>query len=260
MLLLACQNTCASRFIDACALPKIVPELNDVVPAMKPDDTNRQKGTQTDSLDTSGPLDSLCGPPVDYPPGVTLFRQDELPRTIFLIGRGLVKHVRSVADGHEAIVALRTASSLVGSSSGVTGDPHVTTASTLIACTLRSIEAPALRRALESDWVVSQMVHHMHAREVREQFLRAGDATLPAIRRLERLLAGFVRDGLTATLSGQIRLNIPLSHEEMGQVIGVTRGHVSRLFGKLEARGLVQRGKEWTFIPPDSPLLRARDR
>jgi CRP/FNR family cyclic AMP-dependent transcriptional regulator len=207
-----------------------------------------------------GPLDDLCGPPLDYPSGVTLFRQDELPRTIFLISRGFVKHVRNTGDGREAIVALRAGRSLVGSSSAVTSDPHVTTASTLTGCTLRTIEAAALRRALESDWAVSKLVHQIHAREVREQFLRAADATLPATRRLERLLAGFIRDGLTATRSGQMSLDIPLSHEEMGQMISVTRGHVSRLFGKLEARGLVLRRKDRIFIPPHSPLLGARDR
>jgi CRP-like cAMP-binding protein len=208
----------------------------------------------------TGPLDDLCGPPVEYPPGVTLFRQDELPRTIFLISRGLVKHVRSVGDGREAFVALRTVTALVGSSSAVTGDPHVTTASTLTRCTLRTIEAPALRRALEADSAISQIVHRMHAREIREQFFRSADATLPAVLRLERLLAGFIRDGLTATGSGHIRLDTPLSHEEMGQIIGVSRGHVSRLFARLEAKGLVHRRKDWIFIPPHSPLLKALDR
>jgi CRP-like cAMP-binding protein len=203
----------------------------------------------------ANPLGRICGRAVEYPRGVTLFRQDELPQTIFLIDRGLVKHVRSGPDGPEVIVALRTIGSLVGSSSAVTGDSCVTTASTLTPCTLRPIEVSAFRRAVESDPDISRLVHRMHAREVREQFLRTGDAMLPALERLARLIGGFVRAGLIVEWRGRVRLDVPLSHEEMGQMIGVGRETISRLFTRLEARGVIERRKDWIFIPAGSRLL-----
>lgn len=203
----------------------------------------------------ANPLGRICGRAVEYPRGATLFRQDELPQTIFLIDRGLVKHVRSSPGGPEVIVALRTIASLVGSSSAVTGDSYVTTASTLTPCTLRPIEVSAFRRAVESDPDISRLVHRMHAREVREQILRTGDAMLPASERLARLIGGFVRAGLVVEWRGRARLDVPLSHEEMGQMIGVGRETVSRLFTRLVALGVIERRKDWIFIPAGSRLL-----
>lgn len=199
-------------------------------------------------------LGAVCGPVVDYPSDVILFRQDDQPMVVYWIAAGVVKHVRTEVD-RDVIVALRSPRWLLGAASGLTQAAHVTTATTVTRCQLRSLSAADFRSAVWSQPAVSQFVHEMHARELKEQMVRAGEAVLPADTRLARLLARFIRDGMTIGSGTSLRLNSPLSREEIGQMIDVTREHVSRLLLKLQDRGLVFRRRNWLFVPSESELL-----
>lgn len=190
-------------------------------------------------------FDTLCGPAVDYPPGTTLFAQGENADVLYLIDDGVVKHVRTelCADGRtrSVLVSLRSSGSLLGATAALLGTSHVSTVSTLTRARLRQMSAPILRNAAAADLRVSRLLNEMQAWEFREQILRAGVIALPAEERMLRLLRRFVGLGLTAPWGPQVRLDVPLTHEEMGEMIGVSRETIGRLFAVLEGRGVVTR-------------------
>jgi CRP-like cAMP-binding protein len=96
----------------------------------------------------------------------------------------------------------------------------------------------------------------MHAGEVYEQVARLGvlGALRPA-RRLERLLIELVRAGYEPWGEGFVRLTTVLKRHEVGQAIGVSREHASRLLAHLEASKAIRRQKGWLLIPATSTLL-----
>jgi CRP/FNR family transcriptional regulator len=200
---------------------------------------------------------SVCGSPIELPVGSVLFRQGSRPETVFVIVRGVVKHVRAEAGSRETLVALRTPMSLVGSSASVADQTHLTTASTLTTCVVRTLGSQLFRSNLESNKDFSLYVHRLHAAESREQILRASQFAVCAADRLARLLRHFVKSGFTTQWGQYTRLDVPLNREEIGDMIGVRREHVSRVLSQLEAEGLVSRRDHWILIPASSPLSEA---
>jgi CRP-like cAMP-binding protein len=210
---------------------------------------------QAQSHTPSDPLARLCGPSVAYPPGATLFREDEPSRDAFRIDDGVIEEKRTVGQSSETIIALRTKGSIVGCLSVVASVCHATSALTLTRCTLRAIDGSALREELLADRLVSECVHRLQAREAREHILRIADATLPSRLRLQRLFGDFVRAGLAVTNRNETRLNVPLSQEAIGDMIGLCRGHVSRLIREFEAEGALVRRRHWIVFPQSSQFL-----
>jgi CRP-like cAMP-binding protein len=201
----------------------------------------------------------MC-PAADYAPGTTLFRQGEPVRTLHLIEDGFVKLTRAEASGHDVLIGLRAPGWLLGAAAALLDLPHPITAETVSPCTLRRLSTPDYLRLLRTDLQVAHWVQRMQARQTYEQVVLLGAfGALGARQRLERFLVRqLARDAVTLD-DGRVQLVFKLKDYELAQAIGVSAEHLSRLFARLEADGLIARKKGRLLIPKTSRLLRLTD-
>lgn len=197
-------------------------------------------------------------PPQTYPDDTELFCQDSPAREVYILNRGLVKLMRLEQGGHGLIVGLRFPGWLLGSAAVITNKPHPVTAVTLTKCQLCRVPAEIFLRLVRADSNLSWHLLQMLSREVFEEVVRVAQlGCLPARCRLEQLLwqliVAFGLDQARET----IRMQLPLKHRELADLIAVSPEHFSRILKKMQDEGIILQHKGWVVIPDLEKLRQA---
>jgi CRP-like cAMP-binding protein len=188
-------------------------------------------------------------PPQIYPDATELFCQDSPAREVYIIKRGLVKLMRLEQEGHGLIVGLRFPGWILGSAAVIMSSPHPITAVTLTKCQLCRVPSETFLRLLRTDSQVSWHLLQMLSREVVEQNARVAQlGCLTARYRLEQLLWQLIMAlGLHQT-HDTIRLQLPLKHREIAELIAVTPEHLSRILKQMQDQRIITQHKGWMVI------------
>ena len=174
-----------------------------------------------------------------YPTGAVLFVEGQVPRGVYMLCKGRVKLTMASPGGKTVIVRVVEAGELLGLHSTISGDFHEVTAETLQPCQVDFVRRDDFMKLL-----------HEH-----------GDASINAMRQFSNYYRGACHQirylGLTPSATeklasfllesatgGQetpkgVRFNLSLTHEEIAQVIGVTRETVTRALTELRAKMLI---------------------
>jgi CRP-like cAMP-binding protein len=188
-----------------------------------------------------------AAPPRQFPVGTELFRQGFPAEEVLLLDEGVVKLIRLEDDGRQLIVGLHSAGSILGAAPVVANRCHPATAKTVTPCTVRHIPAFAFRQLLKSDPATSWHVHEMLSREVCEQAARLSElACCPSRQRLESALRALVPSERAD--AKEVKLQTPLKHREIAEMIAVTPEQLSRLLKEMEEDGLLRREKGWLIL------------
>jgi len=79
---------------------------------------------------------------------------------------------------------------------------------------------------------------------------------LPAIDRLKRLLFEIITDmGQLSNQRRDVKIQLPLKHKEVAQMVAVTPEHLSRLLRALEHDGVIQRDGTWLKVKDYRALM-----
>ncbi len=177
--------------------------------------------------------------PGSFPAGAVLFVEDQTPRGVFLLCKGLVKLTMTSMDGKSIILRIAEPGELIGLDSSLSGKPHELTAETLEPSQVNFVRRDAFL----------QLIHENRefAVKVTEQLSRDYIAACTQIRSL-----GLSRTALEKTVrfllewadkghqtNHGIRFNLPLTHEEIAQTVGVARETVTRTLTQLKERTLI---------------------
>lgn len=171
--------------------------------------------------------------------GESLFQEGEQPRSVFILQSGLLKLFRDVEPGHQATVRLVHPGELFGYTSLLGEEPYSLSAEALQTSELCVFSAAAFFKTLESDPAFTRSLLQRTAKELRatrlDLLLRAEhDATSKIASHLVEL-AG--HPDATA-VNGQ---GIRITRTALGDLSGSAQETVSRVLGKLESSGLIQR-------------------
>jgi len=184
-------------------------------------------------------------PAQSYPSRTELFRQGDLPETVFMLEQGLVKLVCVEADGNEVLVGLRAAGWFVGGASAVLQSPYPVSAVTVVTCRASRMWSADFRTLLRSDSPLSWQLHVMLSNEVHTELEHIAElSALPARRRFELFLRRLAQALQPENGVGEVRLTIPLRQREIAQLIGVTPPYLSELTRELEVDGWLRREKD----------------
>ena len=179
---------------------------------------------------------------IAYPKDVVLFAEGQKPRGIFVLCKGRVKLSLCAPDGKTLIMKIVEPGELLGLSAAISNKVYEVTAETIDPCQLtfvrrddflsflRQHSEACLRVACqlaEKYTSACREVHSLHYSHTAEEKL----ATL--------LLDWSARNGAGAGES-HTGVKLSLTHEEMGQMIGMTRETVSRTLAELKKRQIVQ--------------------
>jgi CRP/FNR family transcriptional regulator len=202
----------------------------------------------------------LLPPSQQYPVKRALFRQGAEVENLYFIETGLVKLVRSEENGSEMIVNVRNPGWLLGSAAAILGQRFPTTAVTLTPCLLRRLPVKDFHQLMKTNHDFSWYVHCVHSRDILEQTIRLSElGNLSARQRLEHLLWELISALDLRDPRQSERIQLPLKHSEIAQLIAVTPEHVSRVLKQMEAKKFVQRKKGWIIVPDPQKLYRPND-
>lgn len=171
--------------------------------------------------------------PRTYTPGQIVYLQGTHPDRFYYLSSGTVRSFISTPTGEERVLTIHRPGDLMGEASFFDGCPRVTSAMALEECRILSIDRDVLDHAFLCHPELALPMLQYLARTIRMLSGHVGAASLPAQQRVARWLLEQPpsEDGL-----------IHVTHEGIGQAVGLSRVTVSRMLGELSAQRLVRLG------------------
>lgn len=170
------------------------------------------------------------------PAGAQLFVEGQEPRGVYFICSGRVKLTTASREGKTLLLRMAEAGTAVGLSAAIAGSKYQMTAETATPCQVTFIESRALQNIMrkhpEAGIRMAQVLGESFQsayREIHDLVLtRSSEGKLVRL-----LLSAAPESNRTAP---EVRLQAPMTHEEMAQRIGSSRETVTRLLSSLKRK------------------------
>ena len=162
-----------------------------------------------------------------YPPGATLFTEGQPCRGIYILCKGRVKISATSSDGQTLIFKIAQPGEVLGLNAAVSGTVHQTTAETGQPCQLNFVKRDDFSKFLleHGEACMHAAVHLSYECHQAYQQLRSLVMS-SASSRIARLMLDWSHDDTAlATAHG---IKVALTHDEIGQIIGMSRETVTR--------------------------------
>lgn len=190
-----------------------------------------------------------------YPHGTMLFPEGQEANGVFLVCKGQVKLTVTRSNGKSMILRIADPGELIGLDCMVSAKTFTMTAETLGPCVVRFIPRELLRCLMRD--------HHELSMAVAEQLCNDYRCACSQIRSLglsrtaaERIVHFLLDWGAKGRETDHgLRVNIPLKHEEIAQIVGVSRETVTRTLTELKQRQLIAIKGPAVLIRDKSALL-----
>ena len=174
-----------------------------------------------------------------YPAGAVLFVEGQAPRGVYLLCKGRVKLTMTSPDGKALILHIAGPGELIGINSAMSGAPYELSAEMLEPCQVNFIKREAFLRLLRDQpeiaaHVTSQLSHDYQAACLQ---IRSLGLSRTASEKIVRFLLEAAAKGKET--SQGVRMNLALTHEEIAQIVGVSRETVTRTLTELRHKMLI---------------------
>jgi CRP/FNR family cyclic AMP-dependent transcriptional regulator len=175
-----------------------------------------------------------------YPKGSTLFVEGDRADRVIVITDGRVKISILTPDGKEVVLAVRGANDLVGDQGFLDGAPRSATATAMDPVDAIVIPAGEFTLFLEQHARIALLLLKMLSKRLRDaDAKRAEFAAYDTVGRVaSRLVEMASRFGELG--EGGIRINLPLTQEELAGWTGSSREAVSKALGTLRGLGWIE--------------------
>lgn len=181
------------------------------------------------------------------PKGQILFVEGEDSDTVYLVERGVVKVFRSLESGRELIIGLFRTGEAVGEVAVIDGEPYPATAAAhedAIVLTmprkvylhyLKTFDGAAIA-------LIRDLMLRMRTLQRRMEDLGGGDVEY----RLGRVLQGFCAN--LAHREGQLVVPVPLTRQDLADMVGARVETVIRIMSRWQKEGLVGHDERGIWI------------
>jgi CRP/FNR family transcriptional regulator len=174
-----------------------------------------------------------------YPEGAVLFLEKQEPRGIFMLCAGEVKLSISSRGGKTLILRIAKPGEVLGLMATVSGMPYEVTAETIHPCQVAYIRREDFMRFMakhpEAYQGILRQMTSLYQGACNQ--LRTVGLSASAPEKLARLLLDWSAGGKETDHGTQVRL--PLTHEEIAEMIGTTRETVTRTLSEFKSSRLV---------------------
>jgi CRP/FNR family transcriptional regulator, cyclic AMP receptor protein len=187
-------------------------------------------------------------------PGETVLREDSMADRVYVVCRGKIKLTASSADGKLLIVRIAGPGDVLGLTSLLNSVRHKVTAETLEICDLKAIGRADFLAFMESSRDVGRSAAVSIAWEYEGMLLtarRLATSSSAAGKLATALLDWGRMDGAGGE---SLEFRMPLTHEELGSMAGLSRETVTRLLGKFRREGLVELDGERMVLPAPAKM------
>jgi CRP/FNR family transcriptional regulator len=190
-----------------------------------------------------------CGHRRSYPKGSAVFRAGSPGENIYILMQGRVKIFSLSSAGRGVILWFCFPGEVFGLAEMPRAGRRAVDAEACTDSEVLTVSQAEFKRYLESDARTALLVVDLLACRLRNLGdmmlnLTSDDVTTRVIKLLVRLAARYGKQ----LESGGIRLDIPLTHQEMADMIGTTRQSVNQTLNSLKRRGLLELSKSAIHI------------
>ena len=193
-----------------------------------------------------------------YPARAVIVKQDTPSIWVYLIERGLVKLVRETQKGNKVIISLRHRDWLIGAPTVLLDRPYNFTVVAVIPTLLRRIPKRDFLDHVKKNEQFSWHVHQLLSQQILDQ-LKKMEAVrcLSAEERLVRLLADTFREQGPVGPDTTDRFSVPLTNQELAQLLMITPEHLCRVLKRVEKQGLIRHDKGALIVTDPAGLMQA---
>jgi CRP/FNR family transcriptional regulator len=183
-------------------------------------------------------LDQI-GVQVRYPARANIFRQGEHARALHILCSGHVKLFTVSREGKTMILKIAWPGDVLGLSALVSQGEYEVTAETLEPCQVKTLRREEFLTFIDKFSEAGRHSLESMASEYRSAFRDARRLSLAttAAARLANVLLDLARNA--ACGKTEMRFTMALTHEELGNLAGLSRETVTRLLGKFQDEGLL---------------------
>lgn len=175
-----------------------------------------------------------------YPRGATLLNEGDIAGRVMIIETGRVKISCLSPEGRESVLGVRGPGQLLGELSVIDGKPVSASASALEEVEVTSIPAEGFLELMNSNGHVALRLIHVLTERLRDADLKRGEfGSLDAVTRVARRLVEMAERFGSDSGAG-VRIDLPLSQEEIAGWTGSSRESVTKALQALRARGLIE--------------------
>ena len=177
----------------------------------------------------------------DYPRGSLVFVEGQQPLGIYLLCEGRAKVSIASAEGKIFLLRIAEAGELLGINATLTGQPYRATVETLQNCRIDFVSRDDLFKLLDRDKRAYLALTAALTRKLTGlvDHTRLLFLSRSASEKLARLLVKWCDENGKQTLGGT-QITPGLTHEEIGQMISVSRETVTRELNTLKRKNIVQ--------------------
>ena len=188
-----------------------------------------------------------------YPAGATLFGEGQTCRGIYILCKGRVKLATTSSQGQTLILKIAQPGEVLGLNTTVSGLPHEVTAETGQPCQLNFVKREDFLRFLKEHNEANMQAAIQLSRDCQQAYQHLRSFVMrSAPQRIARLILDWSHDDAgKATAKG---IKVALTHEEIGQIIGMSRETVTRTLADFRKQGIAELHGS-TLLIQDSPAL-----
>jgi CRP/FNR family cyclic AMP-dependent transcriptional regulator len=175
-----------------------------------------------------------------FPEGTMLFAQEDEPRGLFVVVKGSVKISMTSAAGNTVILRISRSGDVLGFYEVLDGGPYQATAEALELSQIIFVKREAFRSFLHEhpDAALEVARGLGNDYQIACEQVRTLAVLHSAPKKLARFLLKWASSGRGA--KDGIRAKLTLTHEEIGQMIGISRETVTRTLGDFRNQHLVR--------------------
>jgi len=190
---------------------------------------------------------------LSHPAGAILFGEGQTCRGIYILCKGRVKLATSSNQGHTLILKIAQPGEVLGLNTTVSGGPHELTAETGQPCQLNFVKREDFLKFLKEHTEANMQVAIHLSRECQQAYQHLRSFVMhSAPQRIARLILDWSHeDSRVATAKG---IKVALTHEEIGQIIGMSRETVTRTLADFRKQGIAELHGS-TLLIQNSPAL-----
>jgi len=188
----------------------------------------------------------------------TLVHEGFTADRVYVVCKGRIKITATSHDGRILLLRIAGPGDVLGLASLLRGKRYMVSADTLEPCDLKSVARDEFLRFMETFEDVSHSTMMAMAREYDAALLSARRLALSSSAggKLARALLdwahmGHAEEGSTAA---PLSFNMPLTHEELGSMAGLSRETVTRLLSKFHKEGLIKQTGEHMVLQHPAKL------
>ncbi|WP_299650477.1 Crp/Fnr family transcriptional regulator [Sphingomonas bacterium] len=200
-------------------------------------------------------LDDLQRHELRFTPGQLLMEQDRPNDMLYVVQQGWVHSARRLVNGGRQIVGFHYAGDLVGTSS-IAWSLATNTVTAVSDCIVSELPKASLGRLFRAQPRIAGALYAISAAD----YVAMGDrltsiGRMGAIERLSLLLLDIIAR-LRVTAGGVIdSFDLPLTQQDIGDAVGLTKVHVSRTLGDMERRELIERRGRRVRLKAEAELI-----